>query len=262
MRETGHRQLAERQPDVPPEVRVRAAQPGRLDVEWPWVRLGIQQTPVVDFEEAMYRYRFQGTIFADREGFLSSSDFGASFRTPFPRTTATCTLASTTARATRGRGQRPEGVSDSGARCARCPGPATKRGLRAHGLLRRRHYVKDAERRRFETIVTFEHKYVNAAGPISTPTTRPRAGSPRRGRPRLFDVGDATLDDRVRGAVRYDHLEPNERRQHAGADRRHRLLADHAPRCRRRSCSITSRWSYRRFLPARPPRSGLRCTRS
>ena len=44
-----------------------------------WVRLGMQQTPWVDFMEAVYRYRFQGTIFEEREGFLSSSDVGASF---------------------------------------------------------------------------------------------------------------------------------------------------------------------------------------
>ena len=50
-----------------------------------WVRLGIQQTPWVDFEESVYRYRFQGPIFTDREGYLSSSDAGVSFHTAFPR---------------------------------------------------------------------------------------------------------------------------------------------------------------------------------
>ena len=43
----------------------------------------MQQTPWVDFMETVYRYRFQGTIFEDREGFLSSSDFGATFRYNF-----------------------------------------------------------------------------------------------------------------------------------------------------------------------------------
>src|SRR5712691_6308105 len=41
-----------------------------------WARLGIQQTPWVDFQEGIYRYRFQGTVFSEREGFLSSSDAG------------------------------------------------------------------------------------------------------------------------------------------------------------------------------------------
>lgn len=49
-----------------------------------WVRLGVQQTPYVDFIESIYRYRFQGTIFAEREGFLTSSDAGLAGRWNFP----------------------------------------------------------------------------------------------------------------------------------------------------------------------------------
>ena len=51
-----------------------------------WVRLGIQQTPWVDFEEGIYRYRFQGTVFAERVPLptvMSSSDAGISFRYNF-----------------------------------------------------------------------------------------------------------------------------------------------------------------------------------
>ncbi|PYQ44740.1 MAG: hypothetical protein DMF77_06385, partial [Acidobacteria bacterium] len=43
-----------------------------------WIRLGQQQTPYVDFMEGIYRYRFQGTVFAERQGLLSSSDVGVS----------------------------------------------------------------------------------------------------------------------------------------------------------------------------------------
>jgi len=50
-----------------------------------WVRFGQQQTPWVDFEEGIYRYRFQGTVFSERNGqYLSSSDRGASFHYYFP----------------------------------------------------------------------------------------------------------------------------------------------------------------------------------
>ena len=62
----------------------RAVQPGRLEDPGSWARLGMQQTPWVDFEETVYRYRFQGTVFLEREGFLSSSDVGASFHYNFP----------------------------------------------------------------------------------------------------------------------------------------------------------------------------------
>ena len=48
-----------------------------------WVRFGLQQTPFVDYEEGAYRYRFQGTIFPDREGKLTSSDKGVSGRYAF-----------------------------------------------------------------------------------------------------------------------------------------------------------------------------------
>jgi hypothetical protein len=52
-----------------------------------WARVGIQQTPWVDFEEGIYRYRFQGTVFAERIPLpttMTSSDAGASFHYNFP----------------------------------------------------------------------------------------------------------------------------------------------------------------------------------
>jgi hypothetical protein len=52
-----------------------------------WARIGIQQTPWVDFEEGIYRYRFQGTVFAERIPLpttMTSSDAGASFHYNLP----------------------------------------------------------------------------------------------------------------------------------------------------------------------------------
>ena len=54
-----------------------------------FVRAGAQPTPYLDYMEGIYRYRFQGPIFAERESFegatlLTSSDVGASFHTTFP----------------------------------------------------------------------------------------------------------------------------------------------------------------------------------
>src|SRR5437588_8515845 len=49
-----------------------------------WARFGIQQTPLLDYEENIYRYRFQGTTFTEREGFYNSADAGASFHYNFP----------------------------------------------------------------------------------------------------------------------------------------------------------------------------------
>src|SRR3954466_205344 len=49
-----------------------------------WVRFGQQQTPWLDYIEGIYRYRFQGQMFAERGGFLSSSDTGVSFHYSLP----------------------------------------------------------------------------------------------------------------------------------------------------------------------------------
>src|SRR5262245_26190192 len=52
--------------------------------DWLWrgsyVRMGIHQTPLIDYEENIYRYRFQGTVFPERDGGMSSADAGISFR--------------------------------------------------------------------------------------------------------------------------------------------------------------------------------------
>jgi hypothetical protein len=49
-----------------------------------WIRVGANQTPLIDWEEGVYRYRFQGTTFTERVGTLTSSDYGASFHTMSP----------------------------------------------------------------------------------------------------------------------------------------------------------------------------------
>jgi hypothetical protein len=48
-----------------------------------WVRFGAHQTPWLDFEEGIDRYRVQGTMFAEREGLIpGSSDFGVGYFAP------------------------------------------------------------------------------------------------------------------------------------------------------------------------------------
>lgn len=50
-----------------------------------WVRIGLHQTPWLDFEESINRYRVQGPMFAEREGVIpGSADFGAGVSTPLP----------------------------------------------------------------------------------------------------------------------------------------------------------------------------------
>ncbi len=49
-----------------------------------YARFGIQQTPWLDFAENVYRYRFQGTMFVEREGYFASADAGASLHYQLP----------------------------------------------------------------------------------------------------------------------------------------------------------------------------------
>jgi hypothetical protein len=128
-----------------------------------WVRLGIQQTPWVDFEETVYRYRFQGTVFADREGYLSSSDAGVSFRTAFPGNYGDVHVGIYNGETY----SRPE-ANDQKAIQIRgtirpIPLGETLRGLRLTAFYDADSYVRDGDRKRFIAAATFEHKYANAA---------------------------------------------------------------------------------------------------
>lgn len=50
-----------------------------------WIRFGLAQTPWLDFEEGVNRYRVQGTMFSEREGLIpGSADFGVGYFTPLP----------------------------------------------------------------------------------------------------------------------------------------------------------------------------------
>ena len=50
-----------------------------------WIRFGVHQTPWLDFEESINRYRVQGQMFAERDGLIpGSGDFGVSYFTPLP----------------------------------------------------------------------------------------------------------------------------------------------------------------------------------
>jgi hypothetical protein len=126
-----------------------------------WVRLGIQQTPFVDFEENIYRYRFQGTVFVEREGFLTSSDAGVSFHTAFPGNYGDVHVG-----VYNGEGYSKAEANDQKALQLR----ATFRPLPMHPFLRgwrvtafydADHYVMNAERKRAIFNTTFEQQHVN-----------------------------------------------------------------------------------------------------
>lgn len=128
-----------------------------------WTRLGIQQTPIVDYEEGIYRYRFQGTVFTEREGYLSSSDAGASFRYNLPSNYGEVHVG-----VYNGENYNRAEVNNQKALQVRGTvrpfpdGDATLRGLRLTAFYNADHYVKNGERNRFVGQATYEHPYLNA----------------------------------------------------------------------------------------------------
>jgi hypothetical protein len=131
-----------------------------------WFRFGLQQTPWIDYDESIYRYRFQGPTFSDVEGFLTSSDYGASFRFAFPDN-----YGDVHAGVYNGDGYQSQndqnGVNNEKSFQIRAsfrpfPGTAEIKGLRLAGYYDSDHYFSDAKRERIIGNVTYEHPWVNA----------------------------------------------------------------------------------------------------
>ena len=128
-----------------------------------WVRFGIQQTPFIDYQESPYRYRFQGTVFFEREGYQSSADAGVSFRTAFPKNYGDVHVGFYN-----GEGYSKAEANDQKALMVRAsfrPLPMSRylRGLRFTGYYTADNYVKNAARTRAIVDVMYEHPRVTLA---------------------------------------------------------------------------------------------------
>ena len=195
-----------------------------------WARLGIQQTPWVDFEEGIYRYRFQGTVFAERIPLptaMTSSDAGVSFHYNLPSNYGDVHVGVYN-------GENYQRVEVNDQKALRVPrhAPAVRDGSAGAARPARRISSTtttttsgDDERKRVMGNVTFEHNYVNA-GFDYLERQGPDAGDGRRCREqRLLDLGDAATA-------------AGERRVVGGAAALRPLDAEHArPRSRRASTS-------------------------
>jgi hypothetical protein len=182
--------------------------------DWMWrgsyVRAGKLQTPYVDFEEGIYRYRFQGTVFVEREGFLTSADDGVAFHTNFPNG-----YGDVMAGYYNGEGYQRVDPNDQKAFQIRgsvrpLPGPGVFHGLRVTGFYDADHYIKDGDRRRFVSLVSFEHKrlnagwtYLDAADQTSITVTKVDSKGTS------FWVNPKAPKG-IEGLFRYDRLKPND----------------------------------------------------
>jgi hypothetical protein len=188
-----------------------------------WARIGVQQTPYIDYMEGIYRYRFQGTIFEEREGFLSSSDFGISAHYNFPGNYGDLHMG-----VYNGETYTKPDVNDQKAfqiRGTLRPFPlgGDFKGLRLTAFYDADHYVKNGSRNRFIGNATFEHKWVNAG--VDYTSTKDRASisaaevqangwgawaTPKFYTHREVLTGGAEgKTSSFEGLVRFDNLKPN-----------------------------------------------------
>jgi hypothetical protein len=195
-----------------------------------WARFGIQQTPWVDFMEGIYRYRFQGTIFEDREGFLSSSDAGASFHYNLPKN-----YGDIHSGFYNGENYNKAEVNDQKGWMTRATfrplatsSLLAARGLRVTGFWDKDAFVKDAPRERGIAAVTFEHKYLNASydalwftnQTTSTATRTKGTGFSAWVTPKYALVSKPGAS--IEGLFRYDSLKPN---KNFGSQKKNRTIA-------------------------------------
>jgi hypothetical protein len=129
-----------------------------------WIRIGQQQTPYIDSLEGIYRYRFQGTLYPEREGYLSSSDVGLSGHYDLPRGYGDLHVGVYNGD-TYTRAEANDQKAFQG-RLSLRPMPRSPflKGLRLTGFYVGDHVVKSAPRTRLIGGATFEHKNVNLGG--------------------------------------------------------------------------------------------------
>jgi len=176
-----------------------------------YTRLGIQQTPYLDYAEGIYRYRFQGTMFPEREGYFASADGGASIHHNFAGNFGDVHVGYFN-----GENYNKAEVNDQKAVIVRAAvRPLARmtpiwRGLRLSGFYQGDHYIKDADRTRAIFLGTFEHPYVVAgfeylSAADQTSVTKPKVDS------RGYSIWATPRSPKgFEALLRYDHLIPND----------------------------------------------------
>ena len=125
-----------------------------------FARFGMQQTPYLDPLEQVYRYRFQGSTFLDREGFLSSSDSGLSLRYAFPGD-----RGDVHAGVYNGEGYNKSETNDQKSFQIRAT-LRPRKGLRTTLFFVGDHAAKNVRRERLAGQITYEHARGNAGAEV------------------------------------------------------------------------------------------------
>ncbi len=188
-----------------------------------WARFGMQPTPWIGFIDEVYRYRFQGQGFEERDGFIFSSDVGATFHYDLPRD-----FGDLHAGVFNGEGYSKPEVNDQKGWMIRgtvrpmAAAGGVLHGVRVSGFFDHDMYVKSADRQRAIVAVTFQHRFVNAAvdylmakdQPSETSTAVDARGWSAWVTPRTSNGWE--------GLLRVDHVQPS---TEIAAQHKHRTIA-------------------------------------
>jgi hypothetical protein len=178
-------------------------------VKGSWARFGLQQTPYIDYAEGIYRYRFQSTIMVDRDGFLTSSDFGLSSHVNLPDNYGDVHVGFYN-----GDGyNKAEANDQKGFQVRASLRPlaslAIAKGWRITGFWNSDNVAKDQKRNRWLVDTTFEHPNVNVGFTYLEATNQASPGAAEV-RPRDFSVWVTPRTPfGLEALIRYDELKPN-----------------------------------------------------
>ena len=183
-----------------------------LDDSWgkgSWVRFGLHHTPYIDWNEHIYRYRFQGPTFVDREGFLASSDLGASAHYNLPGG-----YGDIHAGYYNGDTYGHPEANDQQAVQARvsirpAPNSGAVKGLLITGFYDADNYAKSDPKTRMIGALTFEHKYVHAGVEYLQAKDQPAASSPEVKSDGYTIWATPRFGDGWEALLRYDSLKPD-----------------------------------------------------
>lgn len=174
-----------------------------------FVRLGVQQTPLIDYQESAYRYRFQGPVFVDREGYLASSDGGLAAKWMIPNG-----YGEIYGGFYNGEGYSRVETNDEKAFQVRAtvrplPLGGIWSGLRVSGFYDADNYLQDAKRTRAVADVTFEHRRANAGFIYMSAKDQTSASKPAVDAQGWSAWVTPKLPHNFELLARHDHLEPN-----------------------------------------------------
>ena len=175
-----------------------------------WARFGQQPTPWLGFMDEVYRYRFQGQEFEERDGFMLSADAGATFHYQVPRG-----YGDLHGGVYNGDGwQSAEANDQKGWMVRGTLRPAGARegalhGLRVSTFIDRDFYVKKGDRFRTSVAITYEHKYVVAAFDHLVARDQASANVTARSARGWSAWITPRTTKGLEGLLRYDQVEPN-----------------------------------------------------